>query len=197
MSKLLVTTSLIIYFYYNNTNLIRKEKMLVYFALFFSFMADFFLLHQKVILFLVAGMVMFVLAKICYYFLFSYSSKLDIDRLIPFLAIILLYCLCIMYFLYDGLGQLFIPVVIYTFASLSVAKIAYLRYHGVNHKSFYLVFIGSVLFIISETIMSLDYFYKPVSHSSVTVMLTYGLSQLLTVKGILVEKKRNIGWGSY
>lgn len=187
ISKLLITITLYIHFHYNSAGLLRRARVLITLALLFSFIADFFIITDSNLLFLAIGMFMFILAKISYAIVFSYKAKFDIDRLLPFLALILLYCLLIMFFLYDGLGTLFIPVVFYTFASIVVVKMAYLRYKRVTNRSYYLVLIGSVFFLISESILSLNNFYKPISHSGITIMLFYGLSQLFTIKGIIEQ----------
>ncbi len=187
ISKQLLTTTLFIHFYYNSAALLKRDRVLVFFALLTSFIADFFIINDSNLVSLSIGMFMYILAKNAYAVVFSYRAKFNIDRLLPFLAVTLLYCITIIYFLYDGIGKLFVPVIIYIFSSLIVFKMAYLRYKRVSSKSYYFALFGAVFFIFSESILSLNIFYKPISHVNITVMLFYGLSQILTIKGIIEQ----------
>lgn len=187
-TKIWITITLIIHFFYNNSGLVKRDRILGFCALLFSFLADVILITDKLI-FVVAGMFLFILTKICYSIIYSYRTKFDIDRLLPFLAVTLLYCLFIMYFLYEGIGKLYIPVVLYTFISVVMTKMAYLRYKRVSTKSYRFVFLGAILFIISETSMSFYNFYKPLPYTNTTVLLTYGLSQYFSIRGILLQNE--------
>ncbi|UOB18237.1 lysoplasmalogenase [Abyssalbus ytuae] len=187
-TKLWIVISLGIHFYYNNSYLLQKERTLVWLALFFSFIADIILITDR-LLFVIIGMIMFLLVKICYATIFYFKARFDIDRLIPFLAVILLYSLIVIYYLYDGVGKLFLPVVIYIFVSLTMTKLAYLRYKMVNNKSYRYVMIGAILFITSETYMSFYNFYKPLPYTNTLVILTYGLFQFFIIRGIILQNK--------
>lgn len=181
-----IIITLVIHFYYNSLHLLPKERILVFLALTFSLIADFILITDSITS-LITGMSMFILAKICYAILFSFKARFDIDRLLPFLAVVLMYCLFIMYYLYEGVGELFFPVVIYIFVTLTMTKMAYLRYNMVNKKSFYFVLAGAVLFMVSETIMAFYSFYKPLPYTYTSVLLTYGLSQFFVISGIILQ----------
>src|SRR5690606_10207720 len=184
-----IVITLAIHFYYNCLHLSQEERLLVFLALAFSLVADFILITDN-LTFLIVGMSMFILAKICYAILFSFKARFDIDRLLPFLAVVLMYCLFIMYYLYEGVGDLFVAVVVYIFVTLIVAKMAYLRYNMVNKKSYYFVMAGAVLFMISETIMAFYNFYKPLPFTYTSVLLTYGLSQFFTIRGIILQNEK-------
>ena len=187
-TKIWIVITLGIHFYYNSSNLLQKERVLIFTALFLSLIADIILITDN-LYFLVVGMLMFMLAKICYSIVYSFKAKFDIDRLLPFLAVTLLYCLFVIYFLYEGIGNLYIPVIGYIFISLIMTKMAYLRYKQVNDKSYYLVLLGAVIFMISETIMAFYNFYKPLPYTFTLVILTYGLSQYFSIRGVILQNK--------
>ncbi len=189
ISKLLVTLSLFIHFYYNSDHFLKNERKLVFIALFFSFVADFFLINDSNLIFMVLGMSMFILAKASYSIFYSFKAEFNAQFLWPFLAVTLLFYFFVTFFLYDGLGVLFIPALIYVFASAAMLKMAFLRSKNVNNKSYIFVLLGAFLFIAAEIILSVNSFYTPLSHAKITLMLAYGLSQLFTIKGIILQNQ--------
>lgn len=187
ISKFLVTISLFIHFYYNSFSFSKKERTLVFLALAFSFVADYFLLNDTTILFTALGMSMFIIAKIFYSLFYYTKAKFNVDFLLPFLAVTFIYYLFVSFFLYEGLGVYFVPVIIYVLASVGMIFMSYSRYRTVNDKSYILVLMGAFLFLASETIFAVDKFYTPLSHIKITLMVSYGLSQLFTIRGIIEQ----------
>jgi len=64
------------------------------------------------------------------------------------------------------------------------------RYKAVSFKSFYIVFSGSLLFVISDTLIALDKFLMPIPNDRIFVMSTYIVAQFLIMKGILKQFDR-------
>ena len=60
-----------------------------------------------------------------------------------------------------------------------------LRKENKENQTYKLVFIGALLFLISDSLLSLNLFYKPILLANVSIMLTYGFAQFLIVLGIL------------
>jgi uncharacterized membrane protein YhhN len=58
------------------------------------------------------------------------------------------------------------------------------RFDKTNPSSFWQVFIGAFIFMISDAMIALNMFYKPFPESGVLVMGTYMIAQLLLVLGI-------------
>ena len=92
--------------------------------------------------------------------------------------------------MYDNLNGYFIPILVYIFAVLNMIQAAFLRYKVVDNNSFILVFVGALLFLLSESILALNKFYMPIPYKNILIMLFYGISQLLIILGIINEKKR-------
>lgn len=187
ISKLLITLSLMLHFYFNSNKRIIKERIFIILALIFSFLGDFILIANPQAIMFSIGISMYIVAKILYAFIFSFNAKFDIDRILPFLTITLLYCLLIIYFVYIGQGIPKILIFTYIFISLVMLKIAYLRYRIVNRKSYLLVLFGCISFIISESVIGLDKFYKPIFFESIFGMLFYGLAQFLIITGLISQ----------
>jgi uncharacterized membrane protein YhhN len=66
---------------------------------------------------------------------------------------------------------------------------AFNRKNLVSNISFNLVFSGAVLFVLSDSCIAINLFYKPFELARITIMLTYIIAQILIIKGILAEKK--------
>jgi uncharacterized membrane protein YhhN len=189
VSKLLITTSLMIYVCFNRKSLIKKEFIFVILALVFSFWGDYILIANPDSMLFSVGISMYMIAKIIYSLIFSFSAKFDIDRSLPFLTITLLYSLLMIYFVYSGHGVPILLIMVYIFVSLIMLKVAYLRFEIVNQKSYLYVLLGCMSFIVSESIIGIDKFYTPLFYESVFGMFFYGLAQFLIVKGLVFQSK--------
>lgn len=187
--KPLVNLSIIGYFHFNSKRLNTLEKKFSYVALLALLLGDLFLIHDTLTLYFMLGMVMFALARICYSIVFSSKAYYNIDRVIPFLAVTLLFILLVIYLIIDKLEGFTIPVFGYIFLSLLMTKIAYLRKDRVNGKSYNFVMLGCIFFIISETIMVLHKFYTPLPFVSFSIMLFYSLGQYFIISGLTFQRE--------
>ncbi|MGB6269948.1 MAG: lysoplasmalogenase [Olleya sp.] len=148
----------------------------------------FLLLYETTILYIV-GMVFFIIGKLFYTKRFSHQNDFKIASLIPFFIIIFTYMVIIILYVYDNLGDFFLPTLVYLFAVMLMALFAFLRKDSVNKTSFYLV-VASILFsIMTDTIGLLQFFYNPdIAYHKVTIMLFYALFQYFIVLGLVNEK---------
>ena len=82
-----------------------------------------------------------------------------------------------------------LPVILYAAILLSMAAFAYNRYGFVNTKSFWLVFIGAVLFVFSDSIIALNFLAFPglILKPGFVIMTTYVAAEFLIAKGILLQ----------
>jgi uncharacterized membrane protein YhhN len=82
-----------------------------------------------------------------------------------------------------------IPVILYAAILLSMAAFAYNRYGFVNTKNFWLVFIGAVLFVFSDSIIALNFLAFPglIPKPGFVIMTTYVAAEFLIAKGILLQ----------
>lgn len=158
-------------------------------ALMFSLLGDILLMFVDVSAhYFTAGLASFLLAHVCYIFAFK-SDRNSTKTVWPFVIILVLYAGVLFYVVYDGLGAMLIPVLIYMITILTMALMAYYRKGIVGAISFNMVFFGALLFMISDSLIAIDKFYKPLTLSHLAIMSTYGLAQLLIVLGLLQKIK--------
>lgn len=157
-------------------------------ALNFSLMGDVFLMFVwKSPHYFLFGLVSFFLAHVFYIVIFWKRRNLKI-KTFGLITILVLYAIGLLYLLKDGLGDLLIPVIFYIIIILGMALSAFLRQEKVCKTSFIFVFLGAILFIISDSILALNKFYMPLKLSSISIMLTYGLAQYFIVMGLLKQR---------
>jgi uncharacterized membrane protein YhhN len=88
-------------------------------------------------------------------------------------------------YLYPYLGEMRIPVFVYALVIALMSVSALNRFGSVNLLSFRLVFIGSLLFMLSDSILAVSLFVKNFEFSGVAVMLTYIAAQYLIMSGAM------------
>jgi uncharacterized membrane protein YhhN len=88
-----------------------------------------------------------------------------------------------------SLGDLKIPVLMYALILIFMVLNAVFRYGRTSSGSFWMVFAGAVLFMISDSLLAIDKFFIPLAYSGVMIMGTYATAQLLIVMGIIRHGK--------
>ncbi len=160
------------------------------FALLFSLLGDILLLFTEISsLFFIAGLTSFLLAHIMYILVFLRKVDRTIKKTIFFPLMTFVYGVVLYYVLYQRLSNMKGPVLVYMVAILVMSNLAYLRSKNVSKTSYFLVFIGALLFMISDSVLALNMFYKPIAYSNVWIMTTYALAQVLIIFGILRQKQ--------
>jgi uncharacterized membrane protein YhhN len=161
-------------------------KPLLISALFFSWIGDVVLLfaNQGVIYFII-GLVSFLIAHLFYIILFSKLQKVINLKYKRFIPLVLLYLVGFLYFLWEKLGGMKIPVIIYALVISTMLLVAIKGYFTWNSKSGKLLLIGAVFFVLSDSILAINKFYVPIYLSSFWIMSTYITAQFLIVKGVL------------
>tara|TARA_R110002050_G_scaffold193214_1_gene328108 strand:+ start:8790 stop:9461 length:672 start_codon:yes stop_codon:yes gene_type:complete len=190
LTKPLILLSLILFFWIYGRQLAKKTYRYILLALFFSLLGDIFLLYDHLSpMYFMLGLVAFLLAHITYALVFLIQGKSILKRKMPLVALLLLvYGTTLFIILQDNLGTLKIPVIIYILGILAMAITAYSRKDLVGPTSFKLVFIGAVLFILSDSILAINKFLITVPGSHILVMGTYATAQYLIVRGLLLSK---------
>jgi uncharacterized membrane protein YhhN len=79
---------------------------------------------------------------------------------------------------------------IYALAITLMALTALFRYGRTNSTSFLLIFIGAVLFMVSDSLLAINKFHHAFSAAGALVMLTYSVAQFLIVEGALAHEKK-------
>lgn len=184
-TKPLIILSLLVCFLKQSQRLNTYIKTLTILALVFSVFGDTALLFEDIHpTYFIIGLGSFLLAHIMYVLVFLKQRDKNKKPLL-FIVLMLLYAAFLFYMLKDGLGNLLIPVVIYMIVILSMSTAAYLRKKDDNLKSYNWVFIGAVLFMVSDSVLAIDKFYQSFVLSSIAIMITYALAQYCIIIGIL------------
>jgi len=161
-------------------------KPLLISALFFSWIGDVVLLfaNQGVIYFII-GLVSFLIAHLFYIVLFSKLQKVTTIKYKRFIPLVLLYLFGLLSFLWEKLGGMKIPVIIYALVISTMLLVAIKGYFTWNSKSGKLLLIGAVFFVLSDSILAINKFYVTIYLSSFWIMSTYITALFLIVKGVL------------
>jgi uncharacterized membrane protein YhhN len=93
------------------------------------------------------------------------------------------------YILLPKTDELLIPVFIYGISLIGMAGIARLRQGRTASKSYYYVLIGTLLFLISDTLLALNKFVWDIPYAGMGIMSTYMAAQLLITEGILQDEQ--------
>lgn len=187
-TKPLIVGSLIAYFIPHSKHLGKSTKNLTLLALVFSVIGDMFLMFTDVSPnYFTSGLVAFLLAHVMYILVFLKKRNITVKpySVILFFAI---YGGILFYVLKDGLGDMLIPVILYMLVILTMAVTAFWRKGNVGKKSFYLVFIGALFFIFSDSLIALDKFLMPIPLARTGIILSYAFAQLLIVSGIIKQE---------
>ncbi|MEZ4796257.1 MAG: lysoplasmalogenase [Flavobacteriaceae bacterium] len=188
VAKPLILLSLILYFYLKGKHLTAKTRKTMLIALTFSLIGDVLLMFADVSKnYFLFGLISFLLAHVFYIIVFL-EKKNVLKKPIPFITVLIIYAFGIFYVLKDGLGTMLIPVVIYMFAILTMAVTAALRKGNVPNLSYNLVFVGALLFLISDSILAVNKFYGKVPFEHVLIMSTYAFAQYCIVMGIIKQE---------
>jgi len=88
-------------------------------------------------------------------------------------------------YLKPNLEEMIFPVMAYVAIIIGMNIAALNRYNKVNARSFWLIMIGAILFLISDSIIAINKFDHTINHARVYIMITYLIAQYLIVQGTL------------
>lgn len=161
-------------------------------ALEFSFFGDIFLLFTGNMFFML-GLSAFLLAHISYIIMVSRTlKKTPFNDIFLSFSIFFGFLLGLLFILKGHLGAMKIPVVIYGLVLSSFGAVSFINNLQQKNQASLVLLVGTLLFILSDSLLAINKFYKPLDILNVFVMLTYIAAQFVIFKGvILAEKKLN------
>lgn len=157
----------------------EKTQLNLFFisGLVLSFFGDLFLLFKWGFL---PGLGSFLVAHLFYIISFKKKLQKPISEFWP--IILSIYASILLVFLFPFLKEMKIPVTIYAIV------IATMMYNAIKTHNRNLI-IGALLFLISDTLLSINLFLKPLIIINLMVMITYIAAQWFLVKGMISDEK--------
>jgi uncharacterized membrane protein YhhN len=185
------------WYYMSSTNSeTRNASVLV--AIFFALIGDTLLMFiDRDELFFMLGLAAFLIAHVFYIFSYrqhknaSHPDELQGVQRIRLAFPIILAGSGIVFVLYPHLGSLKIPVLLYALTIVIMVLNALFRYGRTQTASFWMVFFGAVLFMISDSLIALNKFVGAVAAAHLLIMSTYIVAQVLIIEGLLRHKFSN------
>ena len=182
------------YFVLYSKNIDRKVVQLGLAAFIFSWFGDVLLMFtDNDFMFFVLGLASFLIAQLMYINLFlrtiNLSGKKPFLKKRPFwLIVYIAYGLIFYMILFSHLDAVLkVAVLLYMLALLGMSVMALNRYGNGHPVSFALVFVGSILFVLSDTMIATNTFITEIPYEGILIMTTYISAQFLIMKGILKQ----------
>lgn len=192
VTKPLITISLMIFVY---VNIKRKSKFSnrIILGLFFSLIGDVSLMFVSAnTTFFMAGLGAFLVAHLFYLsaFYLDATNKIEVQRryISSIFMVFGFSSFCFYFAIRPYLGDMSIPVLIYSLVITLMAIMAALRFGKINIKSFTMVLVGAILFMLSDSLLAYNKFVERIQIIDLFVMVTYMLAQFLICMGT-VERK--------
>ncbi|GAB4240889.1 MAG: lysoplasmalogenase [Ekhidna sp.] len=183
-TKPLLMPMLLFYVYRQSIGKTTGRILLLCAALLFSWFGDVALMYQSSDMYFILGIGLFLTAQMFYIFVLRRSvfqkPEISLISIVPFLA----YAGLLFYTLLPA-GDFTIPIIIYGIVIMIMAISAFSRKNQTTNESFKLAFWGSVLFVLSDSILAINAFKIAIPFAGVLIMSTYCAAQLLLVQGIL------------
>lgn len=159
-------------------------------ALVFSFFGDVFLMFSGQSYFII-GLISFLIAHVLFIKIVISRIKNTtvlkvIYSIIPFLIIYSL----LLFTLKDSLNGMLIPVIIYGFTISIFGTVSLIDYLGEKSNKTLLMLFGSIVFIISDSVLAIDKFYFETHTFKVMIMFTYVLAQYLIYRSMIIGAKK-------
>ena len=173
-----------------------KHKWLIIMALFGSFLGDVLLTYPD---YFILGMVAFMTTHVFNIMMFNKINGIGqpkTKKLIVFTFILSAFCVLIYYKLQAAMGNLIYPILVYMVLICSAALMAI---HAGGTEKAELIsklfwFPGMLFFICSDTVLAFNKFdwskHYPIKNIGLVTMLTYGIAQILLVKGYQIYLKQ-------
>jgi uncharacterized membrane protein YhhN len=180
----------LLFFYLFSTEHAERSRAL-FLAIVFSFVGDVLLMEES---YFISGLVAFLLAHIMYIFAYrqyrnepNEASIHGLQRLRLAFPVVLGGTGLIVV-LYPVLNDLRVPVIIYAVVLMLMVITAIFRMGRTQQTSFWMVFGGAVLFMISDSLIATNKFLEPFSMAGFWIMATYTPAQYLIVRGLVEHR---------
>lgn len=163
--------------YFKSTALKSVVHKLVFAGLFCGALGDAALVQDDESLF-IAGLGCFLIGHLFYIAAFQTEIKrtcTEEKSVVVFLYMLIL--IGVLLFLFPYLGEMKLPVIIYSAVLMLMSCMAFMRWDKSEKRSSLWIFSGSIAFVISDFMIASDKFYQPFDSSQLLILLTYLFAQ--------------------
>ena len=165
---------------------VKKANFWYVSALFFSFWGDTFLLFKEE--FFLLGLVSFLIAHFLYIKISSgYLMKVGFLKMLTTSIPFVLAFGSVVFLIKDNLEEMLIPVIIYGIVISAFGVITLLNYSKEKNTANLWLFLGALIFIVSDSILAINKFYEAREFYGLCIMLTYIIAQYLICKAMIVK----------
>jgi len=196
LDKTIIIPLLILIFILNITMSSVAAHWLMFLALIFSWSGDIMLELPHVLeqpqmndVLFMAGLICFMIIHVLYFVVFCLTpgENQALKKFYLFMLPVFIYGAALLYYLFKDLGDMRIPVIVYTVVLLAMLVAAINRYKKVRRLSYTLVLLGAILFVLSDSLLAINKFSHPFKCSSALIMSTYIAGQFLIIIGYLKQ----------
>lgn len=143
---------------------------------------------QKSEKFFLMGLGSFLVAHVLYVIAFAQNAQYSSEKL-PLIALWVVFAIAMAVVLYPKLGEMRIPVFAYVAVILAMVIVATL-WQGARPT---LLVAGAVLFMLSDSMIAINKFLKPISWAQYFIMVTYYGGQFLICRAFMPEAFPGLG----
>lgn len=166
-------------------NRLKSLKLLILFALFFSWVGDILLMFDpRDELFFLLGLSSFLIAHLFYIaFFHRVRMREQLKNNTWWLLVVALYYTSLILLLADHLGDKEWPVRIYGIVISFMLLLALHMNRLPDRRAGYLMMTGAILFVISDSVLAINKFYFAFEGAGPVVMISYAFAQWMIVQG--------------
>ena len=184
-TKPLLMPLLLFYVYQRSIGNTTLKVLFLSAAILFSWFGDLALMYQKDQLYFILGIGLFLIAQGTYVVTLRKTTfQKPVLKLEWYPVVAVGYGGTLLYLLLPA-GALTVPIIIYGMVIITMTITAYLRKESTTIDSYRFSLIGSILFVLSDSILAINSFKLPIPYSGAFVMSTYCAAQYLLVEGLL------------
>jgi uncharacterized membrane protein YhhN len=193
--KAFIIPTLIVLFMVNIRLKMDRLHKVVFAGLFFSWSGDLILEFSERYgdLFL-AGLICFLLAHVMYLIVFFITpgKNIILRKHIYLLIPVIVYGIGLVYYLYNDLADMRVPVILYSIVIPTMLTGAISRLEKVNSSSYYLFLTGAIFFVISDSAIAINKFSHQFESSGTVIMSTYIIAQFLIIMGYIKQFREKV-----
>jgi uncharacterized membrane protein YhhN len=164
-----------------------RWRIYVLVALAFSWAGDVFLISSN---WFTAGLVSFLIAHVFYIMAYQKTGAATGELRPLDVVMFVLYGVILIWFIYPGLGDMLVPVLIYALVLLGMGIWAHKRRGATSAASFKMVAFGAILFAISDGLIAVNKFAYPIPAERILIMSIYMTAQYLIVQGLIQHTEK-------